>query len=126
MNEALSGELRDTFREQFMQPVIYLDNYYAVETDNGTEIVPADVVGSIAFSLLLGRCVYVDDDDWEALSQRLQMYCEANVSGDITFSRGYLARLSAPGYMDCTDWSAFDNEDEAARYLIDTYGDDEC
>jgi hypothetical protein len=37
---------------------------------------------------------------------------------------GYLARLSMPGYADCTEWSAFDTYDEAAQYLIDTYGDE--
>ena len=30
---------------------------------------------------------------------------------------GYGARLSAPGYLDCTEWSVFDTEDEANAYL---------
>lgn len=36
---------------------------------------------------------------------------------------GYGARLSAPGYMDCTDWAVFDTVQEAADYLLDTYYD---
>jgi len=34
---------------------------------------------------------------------------------------GWGARLSAPGYLDCTDWSVFDTEREAKEYLRDTY-----
>jgi len=38
---------------------------------------------------------------------------------------GWGARLSAPGYLDCTDWCVFETEAEATEYLDDTYGDDE-
>ena len=38
---------------------------------------------------------------------------------------GYGARLSADGYLDCTEWCVFDTEQEAAEYLRDTFGDDE-
>jgi hypothetical protein len=40
-----------------------------------------------------------------------------------TLRHGWLARLSAPGYMDCTEWSAFDSFEAAATYLLDAYGD---
>ena len=36
---------------------------------------------------------------------------------------GYGARLSAPGYLDCTDWNVFDTEEEAIKDLIDNFGD---
>ena len=37
---------------------------------------------------------------------------------------GWYARLSAPGYLDCTDWiGPFDSEDEAFEALYETYGD---
>jgi hypothetical protein len=38
---------------------------------------------------------------------------------------GYGARLSAPGYLDCTEWTVFDTEEEAEKYLLDTFGDDD-
>lgn len=41
-----------------------------------------------------------------------------------TIRSGYGARLSAPGYLDATDWTVFDTQDEAEQYLVDTYGDD--
>jgi len=37
---------------------------------------------------------------------------------------GFYHRLSAPGYMDCTDWSGpFDTEEAAVADLLSTYGD---
>ena len=35
------------------------------------------------------------------------------------------ARLSAPGYLDCTEWSVFDTEQEAEEYLDENYPEDE-
>jgi len=39
-------------------------------------------------------------------------------------TEGYGARLSAPGYLDCTDWVIFDTEQEAIDYLAETYLED--
>lgn len=45
---------------------------------------------------------------------------------DIEVIKGaWMARLSAPGYLDCTEWTGpFETEAEARAYLSDTYGDD--
>lgn len=38
---------------------------------------------------------------------------------------GFYARLSAPGYLDATDWEGpFDREWKAIRYVCDLYGVD--
>jgi hypothetical protein len=37
------------------------------------------------------------------------------------FKSGYGARLHAPGYLDCTEWSVFDTEDEAREHLFETW-----
>ena len=40
--------------------------------------------------------------------------------------KGWGCRLSAPGYMDCTEWSGvFETEKEAAECLLKEYGDQE-
>lgn len=39
--------------------------------------------------------------------------------------KGHGARLSAPGYLDCTEWTVFDTPEEAQKYLDDTYEDEE-
>ena len=41
-------------------------------------------------------------------------------------SKGWFARLSAPGYLDSTDWMGpFKTEEEAIQALKDQYGDDD-
>ena len=43
---------------------------------------------------------------------------------DDSSKSGYYARLSASGYMDCTDWSGpFETSDEAYENLAETHGD---
>ena len=37
---------------------------------------------------------------------------------------GIFARLSAPGYLDCTDWDGpFDTEEQAVASLLNVYAD---
>ena len=95
----------------FMQPQIEFAQYFEVDTTHGTFIVPADVVGSTM----------------SAAPEAFADYVEGEVFGDdpIEVKEGWLARLSAPGYMDCTDWSVFKTEEEAVQGLKDLYGDDD-
>ena len=97
----------------FMKPQIYRGDYFEVDTSTGTEIVPADIVGggrtaSIAVEALLNYLEGTPDD----------------ADGLIEIKRGWLARMSAPGYMDCTEWMAFETQWEALVYLVDHYMDD--
>lgn len=83
-------------------------SWYQVETSQGTEFVDADLVGK----------------QEPADSDGLVDYCEGiPVSWELI--QGYGARLSAPGYMDCTEWSVFDTQEEAEKYLDETYPEDE-
>lgn len=44
---------------------------------------------------------------------------------DVVTESGWYARLSAPGYLDCTEWSGpFDTEEEAIEELKEMHGDD--
>jgi hypothetical protein len=97
---------------QFMKP--YIDgpvDVWTVETTDGTEYVPCDVAGR---------------------PEDLQAYCEGLVTTDQEtgepcaerLTGKYIARLSAPGYLDCTDWSVHDTREQAEEYLVETYDDD--
>lgn len=44
---------------------------------------------------------------------------------EFSMREGWGARLSAPGYMDCTDWLVFSTEAEARAYLEEFFGDGE-
>jgi hypothetical protein len=101
----------DPFAGSFMKPHIEHGDYFAVDTSSGTEIVPCDVCGYAG----------------SAEAQDLRDYLEGKPdSADelVRSKTGWLARMSAPGYLDCTDWTAHETEDEARAYLIEHYADD--
>lgn len=81
----------------FMVPVIEKGIWYKAETAMGTIFAPAD---------LLSR-----EDLRREHGQRIE----------IEEIEGFGARLSAPGYLDCTDWTVFNTEEEAKAYLVETY-----
>lgn len=96
----------------FMERDIYHGDYYAVEANHGeTHIIPADVVGRVTTAGELRDYVNGTIDEPDV---------------PITALSGWLARLSAPGYMDCTDWTAHETEGEAIAYLDETYGDNDA
>lgn len=95
----------------FMKPEVYEGQYYEVSANHGeTHIVPFDVVGNM--------------NQYAALADYVEGEID-NPDDNTELCRGWLCRLSAPGYLDCTEWSAFETEQEARDYLADMYGDDE-
>jgi hypothetical protein len=47
--------------------------------------------------------------------------CDADPSDDLA---GYYCRLSAPGYLDCTDWSGpYATEEEAVANMLSMWGE---
>ena len=38
---------------------------------------------------------------------------EGDIEGSVGFTVGFGVRMSAPGYLDCTAWEVFDDEDDA-------------
>lgn len=62
----------------------------------------------------------------EDLLRKIIQYTEILTPGavnSITLIRGYGARLSAPGYLDCTDWDVFKTLKEAREYIRDLEDD---
>jgi hypothetical protein len=74
---------------------------------------------------------WVYREEWEGpLDNSQDLYItESGVyeAGEYTVKtiQGFGARLSAPGYLDCTEWVVFDTESEAEEYLKEQYGDDD-
>lgn len=127
------------FRRQpnHMRPVIARAWATTVETNNGSETVPADVALSVWLLLDLGMMtrgnpppeshepieVPPGHPRHADLCMALPLYLEGDLDEEQTFTLKvqYLARMSAPGYLDCTGWTAHDTEEQAQRYLLDTY-----
>ena len=105
----------------FMQPEIWQDRFYTLETDNGTETVSVDVCG-----FLPDR----DEDEEgeftpEELSDHFGDYIEGTKIYSCELSSGWLYRLSAPGYMDCTETGSAETEQEAIETILELYGSDD-
>jgi len=94
-----------------------------VETTHGTEWIDAVSLGlNVRDSQTATH--KLTDKEKESVISKLSAYCEGTIQEWKTI-RGYGARLSAPGYLDCTEWSVFDTLEQAEAYLEEMYGDDE-
>jgi len=84
--------------------------WIAVDTDCGTTYIPMSVVY---------------DEKPDSIDYKdLEMYLEDDIITDAYFFHGYGARLSAFGYMDCTEWTVFEYKIDAENYLTQlTQGD---
>lgn len=109
----------------FMQPqVTRLQNWLRVETTHGTEW-----VDSASLSLFVRESETkthpMSEQERAETVKTIQPYTEGTpLSWENV--KGFGARLSAPGYIDCTEWTVFDTEDEAREYLAETYPEDDA
>jgi hypothetical protein len=94
----------------FMEKQIVQEHFYRITTDCCDEIlVPESVCSSEQVP-----------DNPESFAE----YCEYGVPVEVESIFGYFCRLSAPGYMDCTQWNGeFETEKEAADYLEVLFAD---
>ena len=95
----------------FMQKQVERFEAWMVETSCGTECVPSDLVGLNTSNLRNYVEGTLPDDDDEIVAELVN---------------GWFHRLSAPGYMDCTEWSGpYESEAAAMEALDEMYPDDE-
>ena len=90
----------------FMEKEIVYGSGYEIETDRGSSFfLPSDVLSG---------------DPCGADLATLSQYQPENVDGKparARMVRGYFGRLSAPGYLDCTDWEFATSKREINRML---------
>ena len=108
----------------FMQPQVYETDYMEVDGPMGTEIVPCDV-DNFDVPEIVNFPKQGDSEDNRAIPGPLALYCENTWAWTIERKHGWVGRLSAPGYMDRTDWCAFETEKGVRDYLTATYELDE-
>lgn len=107
----------------FMQQQIEFGEWIEVDGAYGIECIPADLVKLPS----MVHDEWYDPDDGDriaALVGDLADYIESDVEyvSRVRIIFGYGARLSAPGYVDCTEWSVFSTEREASEHLDDLSG----
>jgi hypothetical protein len=108
----------------FMQrQVTGLENWLRVVTARGTDFVRiADTSLFVRDSETLTHPMS-DAERFDAVT-KIQQYTDGEPQ-DWENIKGYGARLSAPGYLDCTEWSVFDTKEEAEKYLTENYLDED-
>lgn len=103
-----------------MQAEIVQDDWARIETSAGGWSVPLDVLPKWFMELAAGEEHDFDDLGTKALAAA-RTYVEGEPESIKIERRKWGARLSAPGYTDCTEWCVFDTEKEAHNYLVETY-----
>lgn len=94
-----------------LQPQAVHGLFLVVETDAGTEMFPADIVG------------VSKEGNLDPLKLNLKDYIEGREVFEVECVLGWFSRLSAPGYTDCTGWSGpFEDEEDALAHNDDVYG----
>lgn len=103
----------------FMEQQIEFGKWVIVDGNCGGECIPFDICP-------IPDCGE-DEDSADYLARVfpiLRDYVESTRLHSVAVREGWGARLSAPGYLDCTEWSVFDSEQEAREYLEETYGNE--
>lgn len=94
----------------FMKPIITWGEWLIAETNHGTEVVPFEYIGNL------------DDID------KILDFVEGDEILSVESDTGYGARLSAPGYLDCTRWTFFKDLREAEdhiQFLVEDFESEE-
>ena len=90
-----------------MDKQIKYDRWIIIETSNGTVAIPQYCVGK--------QSAFTASD--------VSDYIEGTfISAKLV--DGYGARLSMDGYLDCTEWTVFQTEEEATQFLSEMYDND--
>lgn len=114
-------------KEAFMKKQVFKDKGLSIDTKAGTYFLPTDVIGTLHSKL---KSSSTDNEKVIAkLWPYIKDYVEVNKPEDVyTIEKieGWFGRLSAPGYMDATDY-VFDPKSEQGVIdtLDDMYGDED-
>ncbi len=108
----------------FMQRQITVkQNWIEVETSQGITFLPAGELG-LHVRNSETEVQPLTPSEIEKYKKLLWTYCEGEPQ-EWRNVMGHGARLSAPGYLDCTEWCVFDTVEEATAYLDEYYPEDE-
>jgi hypothetical protein len=97
---ATQEEVAEAFAGEFMQPRVWQGDCWLVNTVQGTYFIPRDTLDRAGV---------------------LAAYTEVT-SLDL-MRNVWMAQLSAPGYLDCTEVVAYDTEEDALDALLEMRGD---
>jgi hypothetical protein len=117
----------------FMQPDVDYGVWIEIDGPYGVDVIPGELVTLPEYEDYARPDDLSDDAEWpdqdeawlSAAFEACKDYTQNREAYSISARTGWGARMSAPGYLDCTDWSVFDSEDEARAFLAEFYGDED-
>jgi len=89
-----------------MEKEIYFGMAWVVDGPMGIEVVPYDLCSRDELPEYTTNAGF--EEYWE-----------------VEEKEGWLARMTMPGYLDSTEWTIHDSEEEAEKYLEEYYGEEE-
>ena len=110
----------------FMHPEVTNKMEWLVVDGNSIEYLPEDIVDTARIRKLLKiedaevLDLVIEHIIWPAIKDYVQIHNSSEIDS-VDVIRGYGVRLSAPGYMDCTEWEVYGSLWEAnnrARELV--------
>ena len=108
----------------FMEQQIEYGTWLQVNTTNGIECIPSMLFNEEQVRKILDN----DDPDPDRDAMKILYGLLSGFMSSVPYSAelidGYGARMSAPGYMDCKEWSVFSDVLAAQEYLTEMYGDE--
>jgi len=104
----------------FMEKEIVFGDWVELDGPMGTEWIPRDIVDLSDEELAYdGEVADLDD----VCPYLMDLAGQGRVYS-IDVVEGWGARMTAPGYLDATEWSVFETEDEAEEFLDEFYGEE--
>jgi hypothetical protein len=107
----------------FMEVQIHRGSYWAVTNHREDEayFIPHDSDAGYAVKDAMDRMASEDENSRPDVIE-VEYFRKSELAGDC---KRVLARLSAPGYLDCTEWTPYDSEEEAREDLEPDEEDEE-
>jgi hypothetical protein len=106
----------------FLSPYVTLDTFVVVDTNCGSFSFPAELVGENLLARVQDEDAILTNEEQKELLQ----YTAGYTFFSAEVKTGYFSRLSASGYLDCTDWNGpYDTLYECVWDLFNNYFDEE-
>lgn len=118
-NESLRNEVNQAFNKSFLKPEIKQATCIVIDGDSGVVFVDKDDYGWNRDPATIEDIDSLSPEETDSVEEIYRSESEGgNEVYDVEVKEGFMYRLSASGYMDCTDWCFAETEEDALKELL--------